>query len=196
MPFRPNPFMMNRLNHFFQTDFLVENFNHLHSKFAFISVQYRSGDAAFGQSTWLRHPISSAKCFAVKAIESCHSYNNNKPCLFMITSDSQNGSQLIQQYIHKNVMKNHSFISYPGEVAHLDMENNWSHLTVSQRKEYFLKTYLDWILLANSQEMIISRSGFGETAAWVHLPKSYRFIQDSTNCRFDDKWIRKLPETT
>ena len=139
-----------------------------------IGVQLRYGDRASGFSKDMpSEPAPDqassfhSECFSNRTIEVC--LNQTKKCDIFITSDYEQGIEQFKSMV-KNSLKgkiDYEFYVNQGEIVHI--------MFVSQRpKDLVLKTYLDWIVLSKMDFLIISRSGYGETAAWISLADTKR----------------------
>jgi len=87
----------------------------------------------------------------------------------------------------------------PGVIAHTDR----SSIAEDRAKDVWLKSILDWWVLKHASALVVSRSGFGETAAVasdaslalrLRLPSAEKISsnEDRSNrlCVFDDLLLR------
>ena len=148
-----------------------------------IGIQLRTGDASMiknydGQAP-VRHSADCGFLFAQEALKLCL----RKParqCLFFITSDSEDATVTIKETISKSLSNDTFFIlETQGQAAHIDKVS--LDANVKETREYYLKTYLDWAFLTKMDALVISRSGFGETAAWASMARALVFVQDKAN---------------
>jgi len=156
----------------------------------FIGVQHRSGDNAFGQKIHrFRH--KEVEPFANIAADQCklaldnssHLYHNKiarniSRCVFFITSDNIGSIDRFEQGVASRLqsMRHHFNVVYTkGQPVHLGLlpQSSNEHSVVNETFEF--KTYLDWYILSEMDVLIVSRSGYGETAVWRHMPKAYVF---------------------
>lgn len=80
------------------------------------------------------------------------------------TSDSQEALATVSKLL-KDAAGNGTTITMhqtPGEILHIDRSMVHSQTSTTAQ----LKPYLDWVLLSKMEHLVVSRSGFGETAAW------------------------------
>ena len=211
--FKENPYMLDRINHFFPylkemtsiqmsstalrllikgpSSYSLDRINLLSDVATSasevllqIGIQHRHGDLDFGRPDTHRFSVDSAVCFANKAIEVCKAHAN-KFCVFVITSDTTAASLRIRQVIQSSDLHDSNFtmIETNGAITHIDASDSWELNGMSSR-DYFAKTFIDWLLLVRSDYLIISRSGYGETASWYSMPPTERFLELE---KIDDK---------
>lgn len=173
----------------------------------FIGIQHRIGDVAFGMRTH-RHKPETADKFGIEAVDRCLAHvnhtrrliyekmhNSSDPlCVFFITADSLESQHRIEAKIWSYTELNNSFrIFYTeGQPEHIALvpptkvHHHTTNTSLHHHHHHFanettvLKTYLDWYILSKMDLLIVSRSGFGETAVWRHLPKAYVYTYNET----------------
>ena len=106
-------------------------------------------------------------CFVAETVRQC-----NRNCSVFLTTDSEEAQD---QFLA--IMKTHGIPTavIPGEISHLENQPGASHL----------KTYADWYALTQVDQLVGSRSGFSETAAWFNnIPA--RALMRAETCLFSD----------
>lgn len=155
-----------------------------------VGVQIRAGGVGEGWNDPERHPVSSASsCFAAEAARLCV---EERACSIFLTADSRKAASLFEDEFKRLVKdirgqrKEWStgslqreppavVIQTPGVIAHTDRSTlPKDEGAVSQA---WFKSVLDWWTLKNADYLLISRSGFGETAAWASSARSVRRLQ-------------------
>lgn len=160
-----------------------------------VGVQIRTGGDGDGWSDPLRHPVSSASsCFAAEAASICLT---RRACSVFLTADSKRAASLfVRRYTklvegyreqqQKTSMKNWAsrserrqppaiVIQTPGIIAHTDRSTLLEDGDAASQA--WLKSVLDWWTLKSADYLLISRSGFGETAAWASSAQVVRRLQ-------------------
>jgi hypothetical protein len=121
-----------------------------------------------------RHNIESTTCFSEQAVTICRM--TSRHCIFFLASDSTAATVLLKKKIEVALGNHsHTILQVPGDIHHIDKSS-------FAGAHHHLKGMYDWILLARMQYLIISRSGFSETASWLHDPVTFVFTK---NCSFE-----------
>ena len=100
------------------------------------------------------------------------------PCWVYVTSDSQPAQDIFLQHIREQQPEVH-VTGAVGTPMHVDLSAFDANDTASH-----LKSYVDWELLRRMDHLVVSRSGFGETAAWTSLIPAERMSEAATNDTF------------
>lgn len=127
-----------------------------------VGVQIRTG----GYGLWndpQRHPPQSGNMFGFLAVQQC-----TRSCALFLTTDSEVAKQVFMDHV-RNFSHIERVLTTPGQPIHVDRQ-----LQPGASYAARLKSYIDWELLRHMDTLIISRSGFGETAAWAEGLTTYR----------------------
>jgi hypothetical protein len=133
---------------------------------ALIGIQIRTGGVG---ETWsdssLRHPVDSAACFARRARTLCQQVYGGA-CIVYLSTDSQIAADLFAGH-----MNGTRIIRAGGAILHTDRPLDAGHRGASPANapagDPWLRTYVDWVSLAQVDVLLISHGGFGWTAAWA-----------------------------
>lgn len=132
---------------------------------SYVGVQIRCG--SHGSLTWYdptRHSLRDMPCFVAEALAACGS---RAPCPIFLTADSRTaadafrGEMARQQGSHNTII-----IEADGPILHTD-RTNATAAAATGAADPWLRSIVDWWLLKHASALVISRSGFGETAAWA-----------------------------
>ena len=154
---------------------------------SFIGVQIRTGGDGSEWEDPARQSLNRTTCFASQTARLCASRD---VCNVFLTADHPDVSRLFKKEL-KMILRNLSaatrvsVLQTPGKIAHTDRSN----VTGQDGSKIWLKQVLDWWALRHASELVISRSGFGETAAWSSNASVIRRLllgNASDSCNFDD----------
>jgi hypothetical protein len=141
-----------------------------------VGIQLRTGahGASWQNRDPPRHSLGTVACFAAEVVRDCRTW---KTCYVVFTSDSEQAASLFRTHIDEAVKNlalqtNQPGMSIPdirvgessGEIMHVYKRSVDGRPPTSDE---WLKTMVDWYLLRQSDALILSRSGFGWTAAWA-----------------------------
>ena len=142
----------------------------------FIGIHFRSG-ASLGQN-WLdpeRHAVSDLPKFLTCAAQIESELGRDMP--FLITGDVE--ADLLREHVHALAPEFSTKLRFVnGTVAHVDRTDDVETQIV---KGGFMNSWATWWILAQySVGLVLSRSGFGETAARVRDldPRTVRYFND------------------
>jgi hypothetical protein len=181
-----------------------DEFLHRMGTESYLGVQLRFGGDLVKWIDPPRQSLDSIDCYVHEVIRLCS--QTNLKAIFL-TGDSVQANQKFKDSFanawkvshHGQGQGSHDGIPVIyeniGEIAHIDRTPHVSSEAV------WLKSILDWWLLRHARVLVISRSGFGETAAWAS--KSLlarkgnhpfaRTLMD--NCTFVNTFSLRLEET-
>ena len=154
---------------------------------SFIGVQIRTGGDGNDWEDPARQSMNRTTCFASQTARLCASRD---VCNVFLTADHPEVSRLFKEEL-KIILRKLSAATRvvvqqtPGKIAHTDRSN----ITGRDGSKVWLKQVLDWWALRHASELVISRSGFGETAAWSSDALIIRRLllgNASDSCTFDD----------
>jgi hypothetical protein len=119
-----------------------------------------------------RVPLDHAVLFAEKAVQICLEYGCKK-CLFFVSSDAQRAKQVFSRTIHfagrMLLGVELQTVSMDGMILHLDR----SAFDDADEKTKMM-TFIEWMALRKMDHLVLSQSGFGESAAWAEATRSWR----------------------
>lgn len=132
----------------------------------YVGVQIRlGGGAVTGWQDPARHSMHDVQCFAKEAVRLCRLMHIRS---IFVTADSDEAVRSFEEGVLKEFAASATFslsppivVQVPGVIAHTDR----SKVAEDQSKDIWLKSILDWWLLKQASALVVSRSGFGETAA-------------------------------
>lgn len=84
-----------------------------------------------------------------------------KNCSIYVTSDSEPAQELLLKHIREQQPTIHAS-SATGAPVHVDKSS-----IAAEDRSALLKSYVDWEVLRRMDRLAVSRSGYGETAAWT-----------------------------
>lgn len=154
-----------------------------------VGVQIRTGgkQPAFTDVA-TRHPVQSATCFAEEAQKACSALEK---CLIFLTSDSVPAANIfMERLVHVCPKHLCRFVKQVhGQALHTDRtdNNDVAGLTQHELDSLWTKSVLDWWLLKHADALIISRSGFGETAAMASnavMIRQLALTENPDKCNF------------
>lgn len=135
----------------------------------YVGVQIRCGSE--GSLSWsdpARHSLRDVPCFVRETVRACGA---RARCPIFLTADSAGVASLFKAELarHRQQAAGLSVIDVvaeaDGPILHTDRTNT-SMLDAGQADPW-LRSIVDWWLLQHASHLVISRSGFGETAAWA-----------------------------
>jgi hypothetical protein len=136
-----------------------------------IGAHIRTG----GDGYWndpARIPLDHTVLFADKAVQICLEYGCKK-CLFFVSSDAQRAKNIFQRTISFAEKMLHGVelrtVSMDGPILHLDR----SAFDDADEKTKMM-TFIEWMVLRKMDYLVLSQSGFSETAAWAETRRSWR----------------------
>ena len=130
----------------------------------YLGVQIRCG--SHGMLTWndpKRHSLADIPCFVKGTMQACV---GRKTCPIFLTADSETASKAFQEAVIKSGITNAKIVEAEGPILHTDRTNASAAAAMSARDPW-LRSVVDWWMLKEASALVISRSGFGETAAWA-----------------------------
>jgi hypothetical protein len=135
-----------------------------------VGVQIRVGgrQPKFADSA-ARHQPASAACFGAEAHRACRSLRPG-PCTLFLTTDSLAAAAAFKRaYGHACGRDCARVVEVEGDVLHTDRTTaaDVAGLAAADVDRLWTKSVVDWFLLKRADALVISRSGFGETAAWA-----------------------------
>lgn len=167
----------------------------------YVGVQIRLGGSNNGPvAGWedlSRHSLEQVPCFATEAVRLCRRMNIRS---IFVTADSEEAVQLFTNTVYREFKSEGSpfpppiVVHVPGDIAHTDL----SYVKHDHAKDVWLKSILDWWVLKHATALVVSRSGFGETAAMASnaraalrlkicpAGKSPSKPENGTRCEFED----------
>jgi len=132
----------------------------------YVGVQIRCG--SHGRLTWYdptRHSLQDVPCFVAQAVRAC----GGRPiCPIFLTADSRTAADAFRSELLKqpHSQQRYAVIEADGPILHTD-RTNASTAAATGAADPWLRSVVDWWLLKHASSLVISRSGFGETAAWA-----------------------------
>ena len=134
----------------------------------YIGVQIRlggrNGGAVSGWDDPARHSLEDVDCFAAEAVRLCHKTHIKS---IFVTADSDEAVRKFEDAVAEKSAGECSscpppiVVQVPGSIGHTDR----STVSSEHAGDVWLKSILDWWALKHAAALVISRSGFGETAA-------------------------------
>lgn len=149
----------------------------------YIGVQIRLGGrnsgAVSGWDDLVRHSLEDVDCFAAEAVRLCHKMHIKS---IFVTADSDEAVRKFEDAVAKESARECSscppqiVVQVPGSIAHTDR----SIVASEHAGDVWLKSILDWWALKHAAALVISRSGFGETAAFSSDAETARRLKFSS----------------
>jgi len=133
----------------------------------YIGVQIRlggrNGGAVSGWDDPARHSLEDVDCLAAEVVRLCHKMHIKS---IFVTADGREAVRKFEDAVAEKSAKVFSpsppiIVQVPGSIGHTDR----STVASEHAGEVWLKSILDWWALKQAAALVISRSGFGETAA-------------------------------
>lgn len=133
---------------------------------SYVGVQIRlGGGAVSGWQDPSRHSMDDVQCFAKEAVRLCRLMHIRS---VFVTADSDEAVRAFEGGVLRESeaadLPSSSapiIVQIPGVIAHTDRSN----IPYGHSKDVWLKSILDWWVLKHASALVVSRSGFGETAA-------------------------------
>ncbi|EPZ33732.1 hypothetical protein O9G_002370 [Rozella allomycis CSF55] len=156
-----------------------------------IGIQYRGGDMLWGGVPRQQQNI---QCFISQAVKLCK--EQTKKCLFFITADNPQSHNEILNGLRLQ-SPDSEIKSVDKQIVHIDLPNDDEVLELQDENkmfDYFLKTHLDWSLMTRMDSLVISRSGYSESAAQKSLAPTWSLsLRNQHTCEFLDyhKFVAK-----
>lgn len=135
---------------------------------ALIGVQIRTGGVGEAWSdSRLRHPVESAACFARRARTLCqHVYGG--ACVAYVSADSQAAADVFAGHMNgTRVIRAGGAILHTDRPLDADRRGATAPTNAPVAGDPWLRTYVDWVTLAQADVLLVSHGGFGWTAAWA-----------------------------
>ena len=110
--------------------------------------------------------MKDISCFIQQIESKCQ----NRLCSVFLASDSEKAASQFKEGLSKLQIP---LLTLPGKSLHVDDLKNESvpgARDEAKAVEPYLKTFGDWAMFSLADEMILSHSGFGFTAAWWSYP--------------------------
>jgi len=140
-----------------------------------------------------RHTLDSAACFGPEVARQCASLRR---CTVFLTADSHAAALLFKKAYKRACAaaprRCGGVVEVRGDVLHTDRTNatDVAELAPELVDRLWTKSVLDWWLLKQADALVISRSGFGETAGWASAARSARRLtlqpEGVTKCEFGE----------
>ena len=141
----------------------------------YVGVQIRlGGKNSNNLSGWIdpsRHSLKQVPCFASEAVRLCHLLRAKS---IFVTADSEEAVRAFEDAVARESATAcwscppPIVVQVPGSIAHTDL----SRVAKERAKDVWLKSIMDWWMLRHASALVISRSGFGETAAMASGAKT------------------------
>ena len=133
--------------------------------------------------TW-RDGLDGIDCFVQEAVRACA----NRTCSFFVEADSVEKRDIAVDRLRK-LHPNAKVAFFDAEMTHHDHSISLFKRSTSQKLKLFVPSYAGWEVLKHMNHLVISRSGFSETASWMsHIP-TYAFHKSMRGCG-----VREYPE--
>lgn len=137
----------------------------------YVGVQIRCGSE--GGLSWSddeRHSLRDVPCFVREAVRAC---SDRTICPIFLTADSVSVASLFKAELSRHrrqtagsgVTVAYIVAEADGPILHTDRTD--THTLDAGLTDPWLRSIVDWWLLQHASHLVISRSGFGETAAWA-----------------------------
>ena len=123
-------------------------------------------------------------CFVQESIRMCGTLESAGDCSIFLTSDSPTSSALFKEQMQ---LQGVQVITTPGESVHIERH----HDTVSLEDQ--VNTFAVWEMLKRMNLLVISRSGFGETASWAGNVPAATLKSATGACTFTSEGV-DIPE--
>ena len=130
----------------------------------YVGVQLRCG--SHGSLTWSdpeRHSLADIPCFVGEAVKAC---TGREVCPIFLTADSDTASTAFRAALLSAGPPNAVVVEAEGPILHTD-RTNATAAAATGASDPWLRSIVDWWVLKHAARLVISRSGFGETAAWA-----------------------------
>jgi len=139
-----------------------------------------------------RHTPESAACFGPEAHRLCEALGGCG-AVFLTTDSRDAASMFKKSYARACRRRCARILDTPGDVLHTDRTNatDVAGFAPETLDALWTKSVLDWwLLFKRSDALVVSRSGFGETAGWASSAVGVRRLAlqaaGVTRCRFGD----------
>ena len=130
----------------------------------YVGVQIRCG--SHGMLAWndpKRHSLADIPCFVKGTMQACA---GRTTCPIFLTADSVTASKAFRDAVITSGVVNAKIVEAEGPILHTD-RTNVSAANAMGAPDPWLRSVVDWWMLKQASALVISRSGFGETAAWA-----------------------------
>ncbi|KAJ3161151.1 hypothetical protein HDU86_007773 [Geranomyces michiganensis] len=150
-----------------------------------IGIQFRAGggtgQAGFENDNANRTPLEMAYCFTARAVQFALDRRlTTDDAIFFVTSDFDHLQDVISESLNDLGYK--TFFT-TGPLTHIDKTPQEDLNGVREMKHW--RTYLDWLIETEMDYLVISRSGFGETASFYTLNPTVRIQRVGNACAFE-----------
>lgn len=135
----------------------------------YVGVQIRCG--AHGSLTWTdpdRHNLEDIPCFVDETVRAC---TGRSVCPIFLTSDSDTASKAFRAALLSSGPSKAIVVEAEGPILHTD-RTDATAAAATGAPDPWLRSIVDWWLLKHASKLVISRSGFGETAAWASATRA------------------------
>ena len=169
---------------------------------SYVGVQIRlGGQNNIPVSGWddpSRHSPDQVQCFAEEAVRLC---SRMRVASIFVTADSEEALRAFEDAVDRESATacwscpRPIVVKVPGIIAHTDK----SHFAEREHaKDVWLKSIMDWWMLKHASALVVSRSGFGETAAMASNAEAVRRLRlpsatrsrlrggGTSKCEFED----------
>lgn len=155
----------------------------------YVGVQLRlGGDRVVGWEDPPRHSMQDVFCFVDETLRLCQKLHVSK---VFITSDSKAGADLFKRTLQSGWKGRGPLkvVETPGIITHTDRSVGM----VEQGADAWTKSILDWLALRHAAALVVSESGFGQTAAWASdaLHASTLALSSEKKCHFFDARVQR-----
>ena len=149
-----------------------------------IGVQIRSLRSLWDESDQSRVDSSHVTCFSEKVGQLVENYAQKRRVAIFLTGDNENSTMIFRESLkNKGNIRILETNQYKTELnislLHLDRSDVSKDPTEAWNE--MAQVYLDWLMLRRMDFLLISRSGFGETASLYSLKPTWRFKHDQIN---------------
>lgn len=168
----------------------------------YVGVQIRLGgknkSPVGGWDDSSRHSLEQVECFAEEAVRLCRRMRVGS---IFVTADSEEALRAFEDAVDRESAAacwscpRPIVVQVPGTIAHTDK----SYFVAREHaKDVWLKSIMDWWVLKHASALVISRSGFGETAAMASNAEAVLRLElpsatsarskrgETSRCEFED----------
>ena len=172
----------------YEVDKVIEGQQPNWGKATKIGVQMRLENKKWLENA--RVSFSEIECFCKEVEKLIENSNISNPLVF-ITSDNEEATVKLHEMLSKRKIKSF-FDNVHDEPAHIDRTKTRFDFEANQveNKELWMvhvRSFSDWVLLTKMDHLVISRSGFAESAHHFSLAPTRRLMHDPS--RADRCWF-------
>jgi hypothetical protein len=157
-----------------------------------IGVQIRTGSQEWGEAE--THGQANSQCFAQQAVDMCKRLLPSAPtqCGFYLTSDSDKAKSVFIAELKKK-LPNAFVLVLNATTLHIDRYKGPKPASLDEERKMWLPHYVEWNILFHMDALVISRSGFSESAAWTTNVPTVALYRDKGLCNFRYYDMEKEP---